>query len=86
MEIGWRRKTEPILFNLYGEQSTKEPIEGIGNIKIRSRHVETIKYADYLLLLAREKFRVVDWLDWLVEAGIHYGMQISLDKPKIMII
>jgi hypothetical protein len=42
----------PFLSNFYGEYLTKEALEGFGGFKIEV--IRTIKYADDLVLLAKE--------------------------------
>jgi len=44
----------PILFNLYSECLTKEALEGFGDFKIGGQIINTLKYADDLVLLAKE--------------------------------
>ena len=45
----------PILFNLYSECLTKEALEGFGDLKIGGQIIHTVKYADELVLLAKEE-------------------------------
>jgi hypothetical protein len=45
----------PILFNLYSEYLTKEALEGFGDFKIGGQVIRTVKYADHIVLLAREE-------------------------------
>jgi len=45
----------PILFNVYGECLTKVALEGCGDFKIRGQIIHTVKYADNLVLLAKEE-------------------------------
>ena len=44
----------PILFNVYSEYLTKETLEGSGDFIIRGKIIHTLKYADELVLLAKE--------------------------------
>ena len=44
----------PILFNLYSEYLTKEGLVGSGDFKIGEQIIHTVKYADELVLLAKE--------------------------------
>ena len=44
----------PILFNLYSEYITKEALDGFGDFKIGGQIIHTLKYADDLVLLAKE--------------------------------
>jgi hypothetical protein len=45
----------PILFNLYSECLAKEALEGYRDFKIGRQIIHTVKYADDLVLLARNK-------------------------------
>ena len=45
----------PILLNLYSKCHTKEALEGFGDFKIGGQIINTLKYADDLVLLAKEK-------------------------------
>jgi len=45
----------PILFNLYSECLTKDTLEGFGDFKIGGQIIHTVKYAYYLVLLAKEE-------------------------------
>jgi len=45
----------PILFNLYNECLAKEALEGFGDFKIGGQIIHTVKYADDLVLLAKEE-------------------------------
>jgi hypothetical protein len=45
----------PILFNVYSEYITKEALEGFGDFKIGGQVNFTVKYADDLVLLAKEE-------------------------------
>ena len=45
----------PVLFNLYSEYLTKEALEGLGDFKIGGQIIHTVKYADDLVLLAKEE-------------------------------
>jgi len=59
VKIGRRVKQEcclsPILFNLYNEYLTKEAVKGFGDFKIGGQIIHTVKYADDLVLLAKEE-------------------------------
>jgi hypothetical protein len=45
----------PILLNLYSEYLIKEALGGLGDIKIGGQIIHTVKYADDLVLLAKEE-------------------------------
>ena len=74
----------PILFNLYGECLTKETLEGFGDFKIGRQIIHTVKYVDYLVLLAEKGKVLQDMIDKLVEIGGCYGMEINVEKTKVM--
>ena len=53
----------PILFNLHSECLTKEALEGF---KIGGKIMHTVKYADDLVLLAKEEKVLQDMIDKLI--------------------
>jgi len=55
-----------ILFNLCSECLTKEPLVGLGDFKIRGQIIHTMKYADDLVLLAKEEKVLQDMIDKLI--------------------
>jgi len=59
----------PILFNLYSECLTKEALEGFGDFKIGRQIIHTVKYADDLVLLAKEEMLLQDMIDKVIEIG-----------------
>jgi len=73
----------PILFNLYSECLTKEALEGFGDFKIGGQLIQTVKYSDELVLLAKEGKVLQDMIDKLTETGRCFGMDIYVEK-KIM--
>ncbi|MDR5124748.1 reverse transcriptase domain-containing protein, partial [Salmonella enterica subsp. enterica serovar Typhimurium] len=74
----------PILFNLYGEWLANEALEGVGDFMIGGRVINTIKYADDLVLLAKNEETLQAMMDRMVETGKNYGMDINIDKSKVM--
>ena len=61
----------PILFNLYSECLTKEALEWFGDFKIGGQIINTLKYADDLVLLAKEEKNVLqDMIDILTKKKI----------------
>jgi len=72
----------PILFNLYSEYLTKEALEGLGDFKIGGQIIHTVKYADGLVLLAKEEKVLQDMIDKLIEIGRCYGMELNVEKQK----
>jgi hypothetical protein len=55
---------------LYSECLTKEALEGFGDLKIREQIINNMKYADGMVLLAKEEM-----VDKLIETGRCYGME-----------
>jgi hypothetical protein len=74
----------PILFNLYSEYLTKETLEGFGDFKIGGHVIRTVKYADDLVLLAKEETVLQGMVDRLIEIGRRYGMEMDVEKTKVM--
>jgi hypothetical protein len=74
----------PILFNLYSECLTKEALEGFGDLKIGGQIINTVKYADDLVLLAKEEMVLQDVIDKLIAIGRCYGMEMNVEKTKVM--
>ena len=72
----------PILFNLYSEYLTTEALEGLGDFKIGGQIIHTVKYADDLVLLAKEEKVLQDMIDKLTDIGRCYGMEINVEKTK----
>jgi hypothetical protein len=74
----------PILFNLYSEYLTKQVLEGFGDFKIGGQVICTVKYADDLVLLAKEETVVQGMVDRLIEIGRRYGREMNMEKTKVM--
>ena len=68
----------PILFNLYSEYHNKEALEGLGDFKICGQIIQTVKYADDLVLLAKKEKVLQDMIDKLIEIGRCYGMEMNV--------
>jgi hypothetical protein len=71
------------VFNLYSEYLTKEALEGFGDFKI-GQVIRTVKYADDLVLLAREEKVLQGMVDRLTEIGRRYGREMNVEKTKVM--
>jgi len=57
----------PFLFNLYSEYLTKEALEVFGDFEMGGQIIHTVKYADELVLLAKEEKMLQDMMDKLIE-------------------
>ena len=73
----------PILFNLYSECITKKAVEAFGDFKIDGQIIHTVKYADDLVLLAKDEKLLHNMIDKLIEIGGCYGMEMNVEKNKI---
>jgi ABC-type enterochelin transport system substrate-binding protein len=67
---------------LYSECLTKEALEGFGDFKIGGQIINTVKYADELVLLAKEEKVLQDMTDKLTEIGRCYGMEMHVKKSN----
>ena len=70
----------PILFFLYSECLTKEALEGLGDFKIGRQINHIVKYADDLVLQAKEEKVLRNMIDKLIEIGKCYGMELNVEK------
>jgi hypothetical protein len=72
------------MFHFYTECPTKEALEGFRDLKI-GQTSNTVKYADDLVLLAKEEMVLQDTIDKLIEIGRSYGMEMKVKKKtKVM--
>ena len=74
----------PILFNLYSECLTKEALDGLGGFNIGGQIIQAVKYADDLVLMAKEETVLQGMIDKLIEIGSYYGMEMNVEKTKVM--
>ena len=74
----------PILFSLYSECLTKEALDGLGDFNIGGQIIQTVKYADYLVLIVKEETVLQGMIGKLIETGRYYGMELSVEKTKVM--
>jgi hypothetical protein len=59
-------------------------LEGFGDFKIGGQIIHTVKYADDLVLLAKEDKVLQDMIDKLIKIGRCYGMEMNVEKTKVM--
>ena len=62
----------PVLFNLYSECLTKEVL---GDFNIGGQIIQTVKYANDLVFMAKEETVLQGMIDKLIETGRYYGME-----------
>ena len=86
MQIGRRVRQgcclSPILFSLYSECLTKEALDGLGDFNIGGLIIQTVKYADNFVLMAKEETVVKGMIDKLIAIGSFYGMEMNVEKQK----
>jgi hypothetical protein len=71
----------PLLFNLHSEYIT---LEALGDFKAEEQIISMVRYADDLVLLAKEETILQTMTDKLIEVGRGYGMEINVEKTKTM--
>jgi len=74
----------PILLILYSGCLTKEALDGLGDFNIGGQIIQTVKYADDHVLMAKEKTVLRGMIDKLIEIGRCYGMEMNVEKTKVM--
>jgi hypothetical protein len=62
----------------------KEALEGSGDLKIGRKIINTVKYADDLVLLAKEEIVLKEMVDKIIEIEGCYGVEMNLEKTKVM--
>jgi hypothetical protein len=67
---------------LYGEFLTKEALGGFGDFKRGGQVFRTMKYADELVLLAKEEAVLQAITERLTEIGRFYGMEMNVKKVR----
>ena len=63
------RSLSPSLFNLYSEYLAKEALDGLGDFNIGGQIIQTVKYADEIVLMAKEETVLQGMIDKLTEIG-----------------
>ena len=57
---------------------------GLGDFNIGGKIIQTVKYADDLVLMAKEETVLQNMIDKLIETGRYYGMEMNVEKTKVM--
>ena len=70
------------LFNLYSEYLPKEALDGLGYFNIGGQIIQTVKYADDLVLMVKEETVLQGMIGKLTEIGRCYGMELNVEKQK----
>ena len=66
------------MFNLYSECLTKEALDGLGDFNIGGQIIQTVKYADVLVLMTKEETVLRGITDKLIGIGRCYGMEMNV--------
>jgi len=74
----------PILFNLYSEYLTNEALDGLGDFSIVRQIIQALKYADDLVLMAKEVTVLQGMIEKIIEIERCYGMEMNVEKTKAM--
>ena len=74
----------PILFKLCSECLTKKALDGLGDFNIGGQIIQTVKYVDDLVRMAKEEMVLHDMVDKLIEIGSCYGTEMNVGKTKVM--
>ena len=69
---------------MYSECLTKEALDGLGDFNIGGQIIQTVKYkyADDLVLMAKEETVLQGMIDKLIEIGSCYGMEMNVEKKQ----
>ena len=57
---------------------------GLETSKSGGQIIQTVEYADDLVLMAKEETVLQGMIDKLIETGRYYGMDINVEKTKVM--
>ena len=83
-EVGQGWCLSSILFSLYSKCLTNEALDGLGDFNIGEQIIHTVKYVDDLVLMAKEETVLQGMIDNLIEIGRYYGMEMNVEKTKVM--
>jgi hypothetical protein len=73
-----------LLFKPQSQYFSKEPLQESGGFKIGGQVISTMKYADDLVLLAKEDTVLQGMTDRLAEVTGCYGMKMNVVETKVM--
>jgi hypothetical protein len=59
-------------------------LDGPGDFDIGGQIIQTVKYADNLVLMVKEENVLQDMVDKLIEIGWYYGMEMNVEKTTVM--
>jgi hypothetical protein len=70
----------PLLFNLFSEHVTQEALEGLVHFKEGGQIINTVRYVDDLVLLAKEETILQSIVGKLIKIAREYGMEINVES------
>ena len=70
----------PSLFNLYSECLNKEALDGLGVFKVGGKIIQTVKYSDEFVIMAKEETMLQGMIDKIIEIGRCCGMEMNVEK------
>jgi hypothetical protein len=70
-----------VLFNVYNKYLAKEALEGF---EVGGQVIRTEKYADDLVLLAKEEMVLQGLIDRLIKTGRCYGIEMNMERTKVI--
>jgi hypothetical protein len=59
-------------------------LDQLGDFKLGGQIIQTVKYADDIVLMAKEETVLQGMTDKLIEIGRFYGMEMNVEKTKVM--
>jgi len=59
-------------------------MDGLGDFNIGGQIFQTVKYADDLVLMAKEEMVLQGMIDKLIEIGRCCGLEMNVEKTKVM--
>ena len=59
-------------------------LDGLGDFKVGGQIIQTVKYADDFVLMAKEERVLQGMIDKLIETSRYYAMEINSEKTKVM--
>ena len=62
---------------------TKEALDGLGDFNVGGQFIQTVKYADDLVLMAKEEMALQGMIDKLIEIGRCNGTEMNVEKTKV---
>jgi hypothetical protein len=68
---------------VYSEHLTKEALNGFEDFKTEVPVICTVRYANKIVLLAKEEAMLQDIIERLTASGRCYGMEMNVEKTKV---